>query len=115
MKSAKFTDTLVPEKEHGIPIKDCQPFVVFARAIEIQSDVCEIKKIQKNYDHKFTGEQRVTFEIESEGVTYRAKQTFHTGDVVPELGQWVRGVMVQCQWFSSHFIMTHLTKPKGKK
>ena len=102
---------LVPEKEHGKPMSACDPIVVMARVIEVRTESYRLESImQRPYQHD--GTKNVTVEFEIDGETYCAKERFEVGQVAPVLGQWVRGVVVPNQWFSLHFVTTHLMKRK---
>jgi len=102
---------LVPEKDHGKPIDVCNPIVVMARVIRIDSKAYSIETINRS-TYQTTGSKTVTVEYEIDKERYVSTEVFEVGEVAPELGQWVRGVVVPNQWFSLHFVTTHMMKKK---
>lgn len=100
------------ETNGGIPTHRCKPQVVVARAIRIDSQEHKTESVDSQ-NHVRVNEQEITFRmIDDDGLNYIAKQTFAIGDVKPQLGQYVRGVVVLNQWGSYDFLMTHLLKVK---
>jgi hypothetical protein len=114
-RSKKFTDKLVEQSKGGIPLDQCQPSIVFARVISIDSHGSKRQSISGTTDWESFDKKIITFEIENDGNSVLVRQTFGIGDIVPELGQWVRGIAVQCQWFGRYFITTHLMKLDEKQ
>lgn len=106
----EFLKKLVPEKDHGLPISKCKPYVVMARATKIHSDVYRTESLRRNESSDSVSTKRVQFYFEIKGQEFCASEEFRVGDVTPNLGQWVRGVAVFNQWGSIKFTTTHLMK-----
>lgn len=105
----EFLKKLVPASGNGIPIKECQPFEVYARAIEVNTEQIKRETITRE-DHYSMISKTITFEFEIDKKTYTAKQTFISGQIAPELGGWVRAIAVQNQFFSMQISVTHLMR-----
>ena len=104
---------LVPEKNYGTSIEDSKPVEVIARAVRIVTQKRDIQSLLFRPDTHDDGYE-VTFEyVLGEGKNrqlMRYTQSLGTGDVIPELGQYVRGIHVECQWGATRFVMTHKLK-----
>lgn len=115
---------LVQESEHGLSMKTCKPEVVYARVISVYSKIRRDSKLMKDedgedlettHDYDSTSEQEIKFLVEVDGEEFHAKEKFIAGDVIPKLGQWVRGIVVWNQWGSTRFVTTHLMKEPDEK
>jgi len=111
MKKMKFAleqpkSEFTPEKPHGLSVNNCMPQVVMARVVRID----KINHSMESLEHRPDETTRRSTVYFRWGDGYLAKQEFSIGDVVPVLGQYVRGVAVCNQWGSYHFIVTHLLK-----
>lgn len=107
-----FLAKLVPSSDGGVPIEECDPVVVIARVVEIRTKSQKVESIDKSHQWENITEQFITFEYQKDGCSHFFHQTFQPGDVIPVMGQYVRGVVVGTQWFSSKFVVTHLLKVK---
>ena len=117
MRNYKAPRNLVPQYTHGLPLEECRPTVVTARVIGYAEDKTTCVKLAldggKDYS-SWEKERRLTFWFKHQDKEYTSEESFQCGDVIPEIGQWVRGVVVINQWGSSKFTTTHLLKSASK-
>lgn len=112
----KMPKNLEPEASHGLSMEQCQPIVVTALVVdysEEKTENCSMDEEGGKHRNTFSGNKYLMFLYERDGEKYHSRETFKIGDIVPEIGQWVRGVVVTNQWGSTKFVTTHLlSKPK---
>lgn len=106
---------LSPIIETSLKMEDCVPEIIFAKVTEIiETDM--YRRTRLEYDGSIDkldpspGKVNVRFSYEIGDRQFYVRETFEIGEVLPKLGQWVRGVLVRNQWGSYHFITTHVLK-----